>query len=287
MISSAWNPQIIPAPGPGGHPIHHLCAGQFIKQHESKAGSVQSALSELMDLEKDRLEREDAARRRREEDERRRMEAEEAMRLASERARQRADEEARLARVRAEQQDLERRQRERDLAEMAVRKKIEIEGRLEEEELRMRHEEQLRNIEAAARKGFPAWGYAAMAGVLIAILLGSGLYSRHVVKKSEAEKQRMAEEAAAERQRLEEEKARRDEQIVALGGMLKDLEAKKILTEEELEKKKLLEAKIAGLVDSQPAQPQGKKKKNGGKKDGKTGDGKPRCDPLEDPLCQD
>jgi hypothetical protein len=247
---------------------------------EPKVDSVQSALSDLMNLEEERIEKETAEEKAKREAEEKRRAAEEAKRKAEEEAKRQAEEEARLAKIKAEQEEMERKQREKELQEIELKKKMEMEQRLKEEELRMKHEEQVKTIEASAKKGFPKWGYAVIAIVILVIAggaIGGVLYSNKKSKEREAQLQREAEAALA----LERKKAKeRDDQINKLLAQLKSMKDESDMTTDELEAKKEMLAELE-LLQAEKASGKKKKKKKKKKGDG----GKKGCDPLTDPTC--
>ena len=144
---------------------------------------------------------------------------------------------------------------------------------------RMKHEEQVKTIEASAKKGFPKWGYAVIAVVILAILAGAGGLIVHLRNKAQAEldeERRQAEAALA----IEREKAKkRDDQINTLLGQLQSMKDESDMTAEELNAKKEMLAELELLQ----AEKSGKKKKKK-KKKGK-GSGPKGCDPLTDPTC--
>ena len=246
---------------------------------EPKVDSVQSALSDLMNLEEERIDKETKEEQARREAAEKRRAEEEAKRKADEEAKRQAEEEARLAKIKAEQDEMERKQREKELQEIELKKKMEMEQRLKEEELRMKHEEQVKTIEASAKKGFPKWGYAVIAVVILAILAGAGGLIVHLRNKAQAEldeERRQAEAALA----IEREKAKkRDDQINTLLGQLQSMKDESDMTAEELNAKKEMLAELELLQ----AEKSGKKKKKK-KKKGK-GSGPKGCDPLTDPTC--
>ncbi|MBW2261925.1 MAG: hypothetical protein JRG91_08135, partial [Deltaproteobacteria bacterium] len=185
----------------------------------------------------------------------------------------------RLAKIKAEQDDMEFKQRTKELQEIELKKKMEMEQRLKEEELRMKHEEQVRTIEASAKKGFPTWGYAVIAIVILVIAggaIGGVVYSNKKSKEREAQLQREAEAALA----IEREKAKqRDEQINKLLAQLKSMKDEGDMTADELKAKKEMLAELELLQNQDSSKKKKKKKKK------KKGDGKKGCDPLTDPTC--
>jgi hypothetical protein len=232
-----------------------------------------------MNLEEERIDKEtkeDKARR--EAEEKRQAEAE-AKRKADEEARRQSEEEARLAKIKAEQDEMENKQRTKELQEIELKKKMEMEQRLKEEELRMKHEEQVKTIEASAKKGFPAWGYAVIGLVILVIAggaIGGVVYSNKKSQEREAQIQREAEAALA----LERKKAKeRDEQINKLLAQLKSMKDEGDMTADELKAKKEMLAELELLQAEQSTKKKKKKKKKG------KGKGPKGCDPLTDPTC--
>ena len=246
---------------------------------EPKVDSVQSALSDLMSLEQERLTKEEKERRQRDEEERKRRAAEEAKRKAEEEARLKSEEEMRLARIKSEQDEMERKAREKELQEMELKKKLEIDRQIKEQELRLKHDEQIKQIEASAKKGFPTWGYVVIAIVILAIAGGAVGIVMNLQKKSRLEKEQLQRESEAalalERKKAEE----RDKQINVLLSQLQSMKDESQMTADELKEKKQLEDLLRNLQDEKATS--GHKKKKGGK--GGTGTEK-KGDDLSDPL---
>jgi hypothetical protein len=128
--------------------------------------SVQTALGEILGIEKDRLQTEADRRRQEDEEERRRCEAEARARLAEEERRNAEEDRRRQEEERRREQEEAERVHRHQLDELRVRQETEARARLAEEELRLLHERELTRIEAARRR-VPAWVWAAI-GALVA-----------------------------------------------------------------------------------------------------------------------
>lgn len=190
------------------------------------------ALSELKNLEANRVAdieaqkkaKEDAERRAREEAERRARE--EAERIAKAEA-------ERLAKLAAEQEARDREERLR-LQEADLRARAEQEARLKEEQMRLDAQ-----VKLAEKKAKPVWLYAIL-GVLV-LGLGIGGWQAYVYVQDQAEQDRI--EKAAQAKKDAEQKAAMEALMAELKG-LKD-------EQEKLEKQKQeLDAKLNNVTDA-------------------------------------
>jgi len=249
-----------------------------------RISGVDSALEDLINLETERLRKEDEERRARQEEERRLAEQQEMKRKQDEEERRRREEETRVAREKAEREEMERKERERVMDEMRLRKELEIQQRLEEERLRLKHEAELKKIETSHKKTLPAWAI-----VLAVVLFAGGAATAGVVlyrmKRAAdlSEKERLALIKAAE----QEEKAREAE-IAKLQDLLIGLEKKMDKSEDELAKQDELKAEIARLegLRTEAGKGGGKPgKKQGGAKEAKEGEGGDDFAITDDPLA--
>lgn len=232
--------------------------------------SALTALSELRNLEADRVATEDSERRAREEADRR------ARADAERRAR---DEAERIARLQAEEnarQMAEREAREREerirVSEAEVRARAESEGRLREEQLRLDAQMKL-----AEKKARPKWPLMVVP-VLVAGVGFAGYLAWDNQRKADVEAQRSADQKAEheaalaaiteklnalenEQKKLETDKAELDKK---LGQATTDAERAKLLAEkQELERKLDANAEQQDVTADQGGVKREKKKKSG------------------------
>jgi hypothetical protein len=173
--------------------------------------SALTALSELKNLEADRIAREEHERMAAAEAERRARE--EADRRAREEAERRAAAEAaRLAAEHAEREAREREERVR-IGEAEARARAEQEGRLREEQMRIDAQMQL-----AERKARPKWPLVVVP-ILVATLGFGGWYAWDRNKRAEEEHARLEAENAAK----EEENRKQEEMLATITADLKAL----------------------------------------------------------------
>lgn len=172
---------------------------------EQKESSVLFNLKELMSLEEERIQTEQAEAQRRIEEESRRKAEEASLRLAEEEARRKAEEESRLDAERREREEAERRQREREASELRVRLETEAQLRTKEQERQLQHELHLKQLESQQRKGIPPLVVVA-AALITAAGLAYGYYGIYKPEQARiaaavVEKERVAQLQALERQR--------------------------------------------------------------------------------------
>jgi hypothetical protein len=235
---------------------------------------VQSALNDLISLEKERLDKEEAERIATEEAERKRREEAERRRREEEARRIREEEEARLAKEQAEMDQVERKKRDKELEEMRLKKELEMKQRLQEERLRMDHEKEIKTIEAQ-KKGFPKWIIGVIVGFVVAGLVVSIVLYQMNLRAKQEEQARIAAE-----QKAKEEEQERKMEIAKLQQLLNSLEDKANLTEQELAAQKEMQDQLQKLQDEESTTTVKKKKKKGSSS--KEGKG-PSLD-LGDPL---
>jgi hypothetical protein len=247
-----------------------------------RISGVDSALEDLISLEKERVRKEDEARRTKEAEEKNRREAEEKRRRDDEERRRRSEEEARLAKQKAERDELEQKESEKKLQELRLKNEFEMQERLQEEKLRLDHEKELRQIEVLHRKTLPRWAAGLIVAVFVIGASGAGLAlyrMKSETDRSAREKQAILDQAA------KKEKARQEE-ILKLHSLLTALEKKVTLSEEEKARQAEIRAEIEKLENA--TTPDGK----GGKKvvttkpaDGKAGAEKDLFNMEDDPLA--
>lgn len=228
------------------------------------------ALSELKDLEANRVAEIESQKKAREESERRARE--EAERKAREEAERLAREEAeRLARLAAEKEARDREERLR-LQEADLRARAEQEARLKEEQMRLDAQ-----VKLAEKKAKPVWLYAVIG--LLVVALGVGTWQAiEYTNRQEEESKRLAEvqakkdaeQKAAMEALMAELKGLKDEQN-RLEKEKQDLDERLKNVTDETEKQKLLAEKAA--LDAQLAENTQKQKKNRGKTGGSGGSG--------------
>jgi hypothetical protein len=197
--------------------------------------SVNFALRELMGMEDDRQRREEEAARRRADEGRRRREAEELSRREEAELRRRGQEQARLAAERAARAHEARKVMDDEERRLEIRLETEARVRADEQERLLRHEEELRRIDAG-KAGIPRWSLGVAAGVLV-LGLGGGLgwYHGRVVPEREAEERSLQIE--------KEEQARRTAEMVQTLAVLQaDLAA---AIEDQARAEKRYEAALA------------------------------------------
>jgi hypothetical protein len=221
-----------------------------------RISGVDSALEDLISLEKERIRKEDEARRAKEAEERNRREAEEKRRRDEEERRRRSEEAARLAKQKAERDERERKENERKLQEFRMKGEIDMQRRLQEQKLRLDHEKELMQIEVLHRKRFPRWATGLIVAVFVigASAAGVALYTmKSETDRAAREKQAILDQAA------KKEKARKEE-ILKLHGMLTALEQKVTLSEEEKARQAEIRAEIEKLENAAAADVKGGKK---------------------------
>jgi len=219
------------------------------------------ALSELKNLEANRVADIEAQRKAKEDAERRARE--EAERRAREEAERIAKAEAeRLAKLAAEQEARDREERLR-LQEADLRARAEQEARLKEEQMRLDAQ-----VKLAEKKAKPVWLYAIL-GVLV-IGLGVGGYLAYDYVQNRAEQDRI--EKAAQAKKDAEQKAAMEALMAELKGLKdeqqklekqkQDLDAKLNNVTDAAEKQRLLQEKAA--LDAQIAENANKQTKKRG-----------------------
>ena len=246
-----------------------------------RISGVDSALEDLISLEKERVRKEDETRRAKEAEERNRREAEEKQRREEEERRRRSEEEARLSKKKAESDELERKENEKKLQELRMRSEIDMQRRLQEEKLRLDHEKELREIEVLHRKTFPRWATGLIVAVFVigASAAGIALYTM----KSETDRA-AREKLAILDQAAKKEKARQEE-ILKLHSLLTALEQKVTLSEEEKARQEQLRAEIEKLENATPEGKGGKGTATTRTPGGKTVEEKDLFNMEDDPLA--
>jgi len=197
------------------------------RMSEQNESSVLFNLRELMSLEEERINTEEADAKAVAEAEARRKAEEEARRKAEEEFRLKQERDAQLAEERRIRDEEERRIREREEAALRVRLESEQRARLEEQTRQLGHEEKLKQIEAQRRKGLhPA---VLAAAIVLLIGAGAGVYFGVIVpQQQKAEQariaaQKLAEETASAKQRAEDEKRRLASELEAKGAEADDI----------------------------------------------------------------
>jgi colicin import membrane protein len=258
---------------------------------EQKESSVLFNLKELMSLEEERIQTEQAEAQHRIEEESRRKAEEATLRLVEEEARRKADEESRLKSERQEREETERRQREREASELRVRLETEAQLRTKEQERQLQHELHLKQLESQQRKGIPP--LAVVAAVLIAVAgMAYGYYG--VYKPEQAriaaqvvEKERLAQHQAQERQRIADALAQKERETDRL------VEEKRRIEETariRAEQQAIARKAAAATVESELGAARGRGGKSKPDKTGKdtkpdkTGKDQPKKGSDDDPL---
>jgi len=189
----------------------------------------------------------------------------------------REEEDARLAMEKAQRDDIESKQREKELGELKLKKEMDMKQRLEEEKLRMKHEQEVKAIEAQ-KKGFPKWVIGVVAGVFLIAAVVVGIILVQMKNRADAqEKARIA----AEQDSIEKEK-KRGKEMAQLQTLLSKMEDKANLTEQELAEQRALQEQLKKLQEDQATSSTTKKKKR--KKKKKSGSSKGPSLDLGDPL---
>jgi len=250
---------------------------EFEAAMSNTENSALIALSELKNLEANRVADIESAKQAKADSERRARE--EAERRAREEATRIAKDEAdRLAKLAAEQEARDREERLR-LQEADLRARAEQEARLKEEQMRLDAQ-----VKLAEKKAKPVWLYAIL-GVLVIGLAGGGYWAYNNAQE-QAEQDRLDKEAAVvakavQEKKEAEQKATMDKLMAELKG-LKDeqdrLESKRLELEGQLnaatdgaERQRILDAQAD--LDKKIAD---NKKKQGTKKTSGGGDEKPK-----------
>jgi hypothetical protein len=197
------------------------------------------ALSELKNLEANRVAEIESAKKAKEEAERRARE--EAERRAREEAERIAKAEAdRLAKLAAEQEARDREERLR-LQEADLRARAEQEARLKEEQMRLDAQ-----VKLAEKKAKPVWLYAVL-GLLVVGLAGGGYWVYDNAQR-QAEQDRLDKEAAAIARATQEKKEA--EQKAAMDALMAELKGLKDEQNRLEEKRKELEAQLNNATDA-------------------------------------
>ena len=212
-----------------------------------KLDGVKTALDDLISLEQERIKKEETTRLAREQEEKRRRQEEAAKRKMEEEMRAKMAEEERLAREKAASEEAERRLWQNQLEEIRLKKELEMKQRLEQERLRLRHEQQLREIESRGRKGFPRWPVAAV----LALLVAGGAAAGIVIFKAKKDAERLEKDriAAIEEGRSKDRDS--ESKIAQLQKLLAEMEKKFDISKEEASKMKEIKNQIALLQASQ------------------------------------
>jgi len=247
-----------------------------------RISGVDSALEDLISLEKERVRKEDEARRAKEAEERNRREAEEKRRRDDEELRRRSEEEARLAMQKAERDELEGRENEKKLQELRLKSEIEMQRRLHEEKLRLDHEKELRQIEVLHRKTFPRWA----AGLVVAVFVIGASAAGVALYRMKSETDRAAREKQAILDQAAKKEKARQEEILKLHALLTALEQKVTLSEEEKARQAAIRAEIEKLENAAATEGKGGKRVVTTKPtNGKAGDQKDIFNMEDDPLA--
>jgi hypothetical protein len=251
---------------------------------ERKESSVLFSLRELRSIEEERIQEEDAAKRRAEEEKVRAREDAERRTREEEESRRRAIEDA----ERRERETREQRERDDRLRVEEAERRARVEAQASLEQQRMHKELEIRAVEAQRKK--PTWLIAVAGGLVIAVgLLGFWAYNKS------QESDRKEREAAARLESLQQEMATTQGDIDKLLKE-KDAEFQKLLAantaEEKAAAQKALDAKNREIAAKQDALKDLRDKAKGGGGGGGGGGKTPKedkgvkikCDP-NDPLC--
>jgi hypothetical protein len=168
---------------------------------------VSVLLQRLGLMEEERVEEEEEAKEAREEAEKKQKEEEERKRKEEEERRLREAEEARLAKEKAEGEERRRKSAMWRKKKDKLVQEIEMEERLEEEQLHEVHDKEIKKLEAKARK-VPVWVvYAAVGLFLVAIVVAGFIVHRARTAAENEAKQRVAlmEKANVEAKKMEEQ----------------------------------------------------------------------------------
>jgi colicin import membrane protein len=247
---------------------------------EKKESSVLFSLRELREIEEERIQEEQTAKKRAEEERIRAQQEAERRAREEEEARRRAAEEA----ERAARDAVERREREERLRVEEAERRARVEAQAAIEQQRMHKELEIRAIEAQKKK--PTWLIAVAGGLVLVVgILGYWAYSRSQeadrekreseakfaalmkdIETTQAEFNRLSKETEEKYQKLLN--AKTDEEKAAAQAALDKAKAERDAKGKALE----------GLKD------RARKERSGG--DAKKDDGtiKVKCDP-NDPLC--
>jgi colicin import membrane protein len=236
---------------------------------ERKESSVLFNLKELMSLEEERIQTEQAEAQRQLEEETRRKAEEDAQRIADENARRKAEEDARLDADRREREDNERRQREREAAALRVRLEAEAALRSKEQERQLQHELHLKQLESQRRKGIPPMVVAAVALIACAGLAYGyfGVYKPEQARIAAevAEKERLAQEQAVERQRIADALAEKEREAERLGQEKARMEEAARVRAEQAAQVAARRAAAAAAADQEATSTRRDTRKPGGK----------------------
>ncbi|HUT78021.1 MAG TPA: hypothetical protein VM285_10065, partial [Polyangia bacterium] len=157
------------------------------KKSDSTENSVNFALQELMGMEDDRQRREEDEAKSLAEAERKRKEEEERKRKEEAERKRREAEDSRLAAERAARDEEERKVKDDEERRLKIKLETESKARAEEQERLLRHEEELKRIDAG-KAGIPKWLIGAIAGVVVLGLAGGlGYYYGSYKPAREAE----------------------------------------------------------------------------------------------------
>jgi len=166
---------------------------------QDKDDSVRSALDDILNIESDRVKAEDDARRKRDEETRAAKEKAERDAREAEERRVREEEERRVAEERRLRDEESRKLHLRQLEELRVKQESHAKTHLQEEEMRLKHEQNLAVLDAQKKK-IPVWVW-----VVIGVVVAGGSVGGYILyqRSQEAEAQRVVDEArrAEERKR--------------------------------------------------------------------------------------
>ncbi|HEU5055386.1 MAG TPA: hypothetical protein VFU21_02620 [Kofleriaceae bacterium] len=247
---------------------------------EKKESSVLFSLRELREIEEERIQEEQTAKKRAEEERIRAQQEAERRAREEEEARRRAAEEA----ERAARDAVERREREERLRVEEAERRARVEAQADIEQQRMQKELEIRAIEAQKKK--PTWLIAVAGGLVLVVgILGYWAYNRSQQadedkRKFEAERAALLKDidnTQAEFNRLSKETEDKYQKL-----LLAKTDEEKAAAQAALDKAKAeRDAKGKALENLK-----GKARKGGGGGGEKKDDGKinVKCDP-NDPLC--
>ncbi len=218
--------------------------------------SVSAALSDLMDMEAERIDKEAEVRRREAETRCLAREREQALLAEQARLAAEAEEMARRDRKLALEQAFERERREQDLARLEVEKKLEMTERLEAEAIRLRHEEKLARISMSRRRSIPGWVYAAIAATVLVAASATGLVVRELGESARLEREDIKTRSAALLALEEAQNLEQKERIAIIEKAIEDIRARGKDTDEASAEIASLEAVKKDIEDaSSPPRP--------------------------------
>lgn len=190
-----------------------------MKPNRENDSSVLFNLREIMQLEQDRVQEEEASRQRQEAEAQRRREELEARRRAEAAARVAEEQRLRDEEERRRRDEEERRRRDIEESELRIRYEAEARARAEDQERLLRHEREVAALAAQKRKGIHPGAVAAVVLVLVGGSVGAYFGAvKPLIDRSarEAEVARLhalqvAREAEAARRQVEEESRKRQQ----------------------------------------------------------------------------